>query len=228
MKTWEIERMFKEDIRDKKKTGTGAFHMRGKGVKHGFSGALRTPSYYMKPKERKKLDGEVKVFNMFTTILEWPEFSSKDKEVQKELLTKWREVYTNDQIMEQLQVGRKSKFNSQSFADLVNDLGVPRKYRVGKKSDKPQAKKVDKPKQKEIAAISPQIEQPKEKEAEKEIQTEVVKAMLITKGLHLEYNGEYDVEALNRLFTKLQLLVDGEPNKYRISLSLSEIEPNEP
>jgi hypothetical protein len=47
--------------------------------------------------------------------------------------------------------------------------------------------------------------------------------MIVTKGLHLEYNGNYDVESLNRLFTKLQLLVDGEPNKFRISLSLSEI-----
>jgi hypothetical protein len=47
--------------------------------------------------------------------------------------------------------------------------------------------------------------------------------MIITKGLHLEYNGNYDVDSLNRLFTKLQLLIDGEPNKYRISLSLSEI-----
>jgi hypothetical protein len=50
-----------------------------------------------------------------------------------------------------------------------------------------------------------------------------VQTMIITKGLHLEYNGNYDVDSLNRLFTKLQLLIDGEPNKYRISLSLSEI-----
>jgi transposase len=66
-------------------------------------------------------------------------------------------------------------------------------------------------------------------EVEKEIVKEVakeespVKSLLVTNGLHLEYNGSYQVEALSTLFTKLQLLLEGEPNKYRISLSLSEI-----
>lgn len=69
-----------------------------------------------------------------------------------------------------------------------------------------------------------EIEQPKQEEVQAKIQEEVVKTMIITKGLHLEYNGTYDVEALNRLFTKLQLLVDGEPCKYNISLSLSEVQ----
>ena len=67
MKSWEIERLFNEDVRDKRKTGSGSFHKRGKGVKHGISGALRTPSYYMKPKEKKKLNGEVSVSFMYET-----------------------------------------------------------------------------------------------------------------------------------------------------------------
>ena len=50
-----IERIFQDDIRDKRKAGSGAFHMRGKGVRHGFNGALRTPSFFMKTKEKKKL-----------------------------------------------------------------------------------------------------------------------------------------------------------------------------
>ena len=52
---------------------------------------------------------------------------------------------------------------------------------------------------------------------------ETPKPILLTKGLHLEYNGTYDVEALSKIFTKLQLIIDGDTNKYNISLSLSEI-----
>src|SRR6476620_12772221 len=95
-KQWEnymaenIERIFQDDIRDKRKAGSGAFHQRGKGVKHGMGGALRTPSYFMKNKEKKKLDGEVRIHNMYTTILNWDEWQTKDQETQKNLLTKWR------------------------------------------------------------------------------------------------------------------------------------------
>lgn len=56
MKSWEIERLFQDDIREKRKTGSGSFHKRGKGVKHGLSGALKTPYHYMKTKEKNKLN----------------------------------------------------------------------------------------------------------------------------------------------------------------------------
>jgi len=46
-KDWEVERIFNDDVRDKRKAGSGSFHRRGKGVKHGMSGALKTPSFYM-------------------------------------------------------------------------------------------------------------------------------------------------------------------------------------
>jgi hypothetical protein len=39
----------------------------------------------------------------------------------------------------------------------------------------------------------------------------------------VEYNGKYDVETLTKLFTKLQLLIDGDTSKYNISLSLTEV-----
>lgn len=220
----DIERLFQEDIREKKKTGTGAFHMRGKGVKHGFNGALRTPYHFMKTKEKKKLDGEVRTFNMFTTILEWTDFIKKDKETQKELLTKWREVYSNEKIMGELQVGRDKTFNAQSFADLVNSLGVPPKRRAGRK---PRKTKVAK----KIEEINENI-QIMDSLLEMEVQPSQMTAVAVQpkhdpitifNGLSLEYNGEYDAEHLNKIFTKLQLLVDGEENKFKLSLALVEM-----
>jgi hypothetical protein len=160
----------------------------------------------------------VESYNMYTTILNWTEWQTKDEETQKTLMTKWREIYPNSKIMDELGQGRPSKFNSQSFADIVNGLGIPKKQRNNSGPRKAKAKKSELPKMSllEFAEVEPK------EEVKQEIQ-ETVQAQLITKGLHLEYNGQYDVESLNRLFTKLQLLIDGEPNKYRINLSLSEI-----
>jgi hypothetical protein len=212
MKTWEIEKLFKDDIREKKKTGSGAFHMRGKGVRHGFNGALRTPYHFMKTKEKNKLNGEVECFNMYETIIPWNEFDLKDKDQQKVLLTRWRELYPNQKIMDELGEGMGRKFNTQSFADLVNSLGCPPKQKGG---SQPRAYK---PRKAKTVAIDPPIT----KEEAQETIKEVREVMLLTKGLHLEYNGEYNSEQLTKIFTKLQLITDGEENKFVLSISITE------
>lgn len=213
MKTWEIERLFNDDVRDKRKTGSGVFHRRGKGVKHGISGALRTPSYYMSNKEKKKLNGEVKVTRMYDTIIPMSEFQLKDEATQKNMLIRWREIYDNSQIKKGLGIANSPYYK------LVEELNVPKKIRGVKKGDKKAPRKAS------AAIVSPEIdlfdlpEEPKVREIEKEI----AKPILVTNGLHLEYNGIYDTEALSKIFTKLQLIIDGDTNKYNIKLSLSEI-----
>ena len=204
-----------QEVREKKKIGNGSFHMRGKGVKHGSNQALRTPFYFLSNKEKKNLNGEVESYNMFTTIIPYNEFKLKDDETQKNLLTKWREVYENDKIMGDMGIGNKTYF------EIVTRLELPKKPRGGNKrgpyNRKATAKKAESKKEK-----TEQIEMP--------INSPVIQAetpapqiqKIISKGLYLEYNGEYSAEELNKLFTKLQLLVDGEPNKFNISLSLTE------
>lgn len=212
--------IFEMEVRDKKrevylnKSKTGA-----KGGSKSRKG-VRTAYDFMNKKEKKLLNGEVESYNMYTTILNWTEWETKNQETQKNLLTKWRDIYPNTKIMDELSQGRKSKLNSQSFADIVNGLGVPQKRRAlptGEKKPRKAKTNVEVPKM----SLLEFAEEPTN-EVKQEIQS-AVQTQIITKGLHLEYNGQYDVEALNRLFTKLQLLVDGETNKYRINLSLSEI-----
>jgi hypothetical protein len=212
--------IFESEVRDKKnqaymnKSKTGA-----KGGSKSRKG-VRTTFDFLSSKEKKKLNGEVRTHNMYETILNWTDFELKDRETQKTLLTRWREIYPNTKIMKELAVGRAKPFNTQSFADVVNELGCPPKTRgqfTGERKPRKSKTVKETPKMSllEFAETEPEKTQA--------IQENVIQTMLISKGLHLEYNGDYDVEALNRLFTKLQLLVDGEPSKYKISLSLTEI-----
>lgn len=216
----DVERIFTDDIREKRKAGRGAFSMRGKGVKHGFSGALRTPYHFMTTREKKQLNGEVTVTNLFSTIMPYEDFRLKDTETQKNLLTKWREVYDNDKIIGDMGIPKSLYFK------LANRLDLPKKMRGGNRTGtgtKKQAKPKEAAPKKNLLDFVDQAIQEEVEQKKKEEQIESVKPVLITKGLHLEYNGDYDADSLNKIFTKLQLVVDGEPNKYRISISLSEI-----
>jgi hypothetical protein len=206
-----------EEVREKKKTGTGAFHMRGKGIRNGSNKALRTPYHFMKTKERNQLNGEVETYNMYTTIIPREEFFLKELETQKELLIKWREIFDNDKIKDEMGISNKMYF------DLVNELELPKKRRGGtanvqKGKLKKQAQEKSKPSN-NVQLDLPELESIHRKPI---IQPKAPVQKIITKGLYLEYNGDYDAEALNKLFTKLQLILDGESNKFNISLSLTE------
>jgi len=227
-KQWEVERIFNDDIREKRKAGSGSFHRRGKGVKHGMSGALRTPSFYMSNKEKKKLNGEVKVSYMYETLVPYNEFNLKDKETQKAMLTKWRETYDNASIRSELGISNKA------FYDLVADLGVPKKRRVDLEDGrrKPKQAKVSvasKPKRSLMDTMEFLGEEREVLEVKKEVAKEVEKAeekitpVLVTTGMQLTYNKIYGEEELNNIFTKCQIMVEGENKKFQLTLSLTEI-----
>lgn len=226
-KHWEVERIFNDDIRDKRKAGSGSFHKRGKGVKHGMSGALRTPSFYMSNKEKKKLNGEVQVSFMYETIVPINEFDLKDTETQKAMLTRWREVYDNLTIRNQLGISNKA------FYDLVADLKIPKKTRVdseGTRRGKPKQAKVSVAPKKSLMETVEFLGAEREVlEVKKEVAKEVEKAekenapVLVTTGMQLTYNKIYGEEELNNIFTKCQIMVEGENKKFQLTLSLTEI-----
>lgn len=210
-----IERFLAEQIREQRKASSGAFHRRGKGVKHGMRSALLTPYYYMKTKERKKLNGEVVVTNMYETVIHKDEFLLKPVDLQKTMLTRWREIYSNGIIKDQMGMYNKE------YYDLVDRLGVPKKERVDNPSSKRGKRKAAIQKQKpipqDLGEMALQVQQAITTPPAPEI-----KPILITKGLHLEYNGEYTSEEMTKIFTKLQILTEGELNKFNLSISLTE------
>jgi hypothetical protein len=225
-KQWEVERIFNDDIREKRKAGSGSFHKRGKGVKHGMSGALRTPSYYMSTKEKKKLNGEVKVSYMYETLVPFKEFDLKDRETQKAMLTRWREIYDNASIRMELGISNKA------FYDLVADLGIPKKTRVDSEDSKrkPKQAKVKLPPKKSLMDTMEFLGAEREVlEVKKEVAKEVEKVekenapVLVSTGMQLTYNKIYGEEELNNIFTKCQIMVEGENKKFQLTLSLTEI-----
>lgn len=171
---------------------------------------MNTPYDYLTTKEKRKLNGEVSVFNMNETILTKEEFELKDESLKKTLLLRWRELYDNKKIMTEMGL------SNARYYKMVNELGLatarggsrPRKARVNKSQE-------NKPTLLE-SALELAVEPVKE-----EVKTDI-KPILISRGLHLEYNGEYTAEELNKIFMKLQLITDGEENKFTLAISLTE------
>jgi hypothetical protein len=167
---------------------------------------------------------------MYETLIPFKEFKLKDVETQKVLLTKWREIHDNLTIRKGLGISNKS------FYDLVAELGIPRKTRVdseGSKRKPKQAKVSITPKKSlmetvEFLGVEREVLEVK-KEVAKEIAKEVEKVekentpVLVTTGMQLTYNKIYDEQELNNIFTKCQIMVEGENKKFHLTLSLTEI-----
>ena len=201
------ERMFQDEIREKKTIGRGVFSRRGKGVKHTLRG-IKTPYDYLTTKQKRELNSEVRSFNMYEKIISQEEFFEKDQETQKILLTKWRDLYDNKTIMSEMGLRGNA-----SFYDLIKELNIPAKQRrsspTNKRKTKTTVSKIQQPQKEEI--LSPQS-----------TQIQQTPIQLIIDGLHLEYNGIFDASQLIKIFTKLQLLVDDELSNYHLGLTLTE------
>ena len=204
----EIEKMFMQEVREKKRTGSGAFSKKGKGVKHGMRG-IKFPYDYLSAKEKRLLNGKVEVTQMYETILHKDEFLQKDEATQKAMLLRWREIYPNSKIMQEMQIN-----SSGAFHNIITSLDIPRKTRHG--AGRPKGKKE-----------SDQLALPIKKE-EKTSQPEKVEipvTRIIANGLNLEWNGNYNCNEISKMFEKISLLVDEETGekKYKLRLELLEV-----
>lgn len=199
----EIERLFIEDIREKKKAASGSFHKKGKGVKHHMSG-IKTPYDFMTNKQKKTLNGKVTTYSMYDTLLSKNDFDSLPEEKQKEYMLKWRELYSNEKIMKSLEIKSPGKFQY-----LLDKLEIPKKQyrksppRQGVKKDIEEVHHLYQ--EKMTVAVIPE-------------KTDIV----ILNGLNINYYGIYDSEQLSKIFTKLQLLIEGEENSFNLSITIQE------
>lgn len=121
-----IEKMFQEEIRDKKRIGSNIFS-RVSTRKGGSNQALRTPYLYMTAKEKRKLNGEVRSFNM-NDIISYNEFSELSPKEQTDLMTHWRNIYTGTKIQQGMGISRSL------FYRIIDKLNLPKSDRFPKSS----------------------------------------------------------------------------------------------
>lgn len=201
------EGIFELEVREKRNQ---AFLNKSKtGSKGGSSSrkGMRTPFDSMTAKEKRKLNGEVQV-TMYETILNHEEFALKDESLQKLMLTRWRELYDNIKIMKDMGLTNANYYKIVGALGLTQKRGgyVKRKT-VLKGKDTEEKTKAPEP------ILEPQT---------KAVEIQEPQPILLTRGLHLEYNGEYTAEQLQKIFTKLQLITEGEENKFTLAISLTE------
>ncbi|MGH0831193.1 hypothetical protein ACQVTX_23245 [Bacillus pretiosus] len=128
-----IERLFHEEIRDKKRIGSNIFS-RVSTRKGGGNQALRTPSYFMKGSNKyKKLSGDVEVYNL-NDIISYQEFSDKDKSQQKMFMETWKAKYKAKEIQDKMGISKNVYYK------IIENLGLPTETRRGRhpKNAKPE------------------------------------------------------------------------------------------
>ena len=198
----EAERAFFEDVREKKKAASG---VHGKTGKNGYTGTIRFPTDLMSRKEKYnyRKAGKVMTTNLFDTILAHEEFEKLETYEKKNRLAYWRTQFQNKEIMQQMGL------TNGQYYELVNELELPKAPRVnnGEKRTRKAAVK--------NAAATPAPPAPPAPIAVQEpIQ------QIIIDGLHLEYNGTYSAEQLQKTMSKFVALLDGETDEFVIELKI--------
>ena len=220
------EKEFKNEIYEKKKLTYGNRAKTSAGGRRASFRGVKTEYDFMSREERKNLNSDVVVSNLNDIVIKKEQFDLCSKEKQKALLTHWRELYENKYIMEQMGVK-----GSNTFHKYIKNLDIPKKPRGGSRGNnggrpkKAAAAITQIPvKQEKAPQIALQLEEPTIQEPiiENSIQQPIKSILQTVEGLHLEYNGIYDAEQLSKIFTKLQVITDGEECKYHLNISLSE------
>ena len=197
----EINEIWQDDIKEKKQNAI--FHKARTGSK-GSSGSrkgMRTPYDYMSASEKRKLNGKVEVKNMFDLLLSKEEFTTYPEEKQTEIMTHWRTKYSNAQIMDSLEIHSPGQFNT-----LIEKLKVPKKN-TWKRTPRTGTKK-EAAAQKHSSALPLPVRE--------KMDTPIID------GLSLNYHGSYTADQLSKIWTKLQLLTEGEENSYSVSITVQE------
>ena len=211
----EIEKVFLTEIKEKKNHAYNNRARTGGGGGSSSRKGVRTAYDYMSNKERKKLNSEIEVFNMYETIIPLKEFKLKDEETQKKLLTRWREIYPNAKIIKEMGFEGSGYF----FYELIKKLDIPKKGNYKPKDP-------NKPKRKASAAITAVAAKAQEEQtpvAKVAESLQPVSPHISAKGSHIQYTEIYTPEQLDHIFTKLQMHVSGEKSKYMLTLYLTEI-----
>ena len=115
-----VEKIFNDDIRNKKRTGVGIHKRKGK---RGYVGRMVTTVDLLKGEEKKayKQAGELKQMNVYDKLITLDELNTFDKEIQQQIILNWRKKYSVSEISKGL---RASKYY---YYEKLYELGIHEK-----------------------------------------------------------------------------------------------------
>ncbi|MBT2728365.1 hypothetical protein J7E63_15650 [Bacillus sp. ISL-75] len=199
----EAERLFLEEVREKKKTASGVHHKTGK---RGYVGKMLFPSDIMSRKEKynHRKAGKVVTTNLYEEILPVDEFKKLDEFEQRNRLAYLRTKHQNTAIMKEMGM------NNANYYQLVAELGLTtqRKNTAKRKATAKKAIAIE-----ALPAPTP-IETATPIEAPAPIQE------LIIDGLHLVYNGTFSPDQIVKQMLKFAALLEDEDDDFHIELKL--------
>ena len=205
----EIERLFYDEVRQKKRTASGVHHKTGK---NGYTGTIRFPSDIMnrKDKMRYRRAGKVLTTNMFDKIISINEFEELETFEKRNRLMYWRNEKNNKDILKGLGI------SSKRYYEIVAELDLPKAPR-GK--TKPTRKATASIKKQPIETTTVAVQTGTVPEAP-QVQE------IIVEGLNLVFHGTYKAEQIKRHLTKFITLLDEEPDDFYLEFRLMQKNPN--
>jgi hypothetical protein len=204
----EAEKLFNQEVRDKKRTASGVHHKTGR---NGYVGTMRFPSDIMSRKDKIKYRkaGKVVTTQLYEEIIPVAEFEALEKYEQKNRMAYWRNVYTNKEITNAMGI------HNNRYYKIVAELGLPKAPRVDRHEPrKSKPIKVQEKQEKSIAVESSPIKAP-----EPETKAEPVQEILVN-GIHLVFSGTYSPELIQRKLAKFELMLEDETDDFYVELRL--------
>lgn len=111
--------VFFSDLREKKKTATGAHHKRS----HcGKGGAVKFPSDFMTKKEREAMNGEVKSYKL-NDPMTWAEFNAMPDDIKVTYITALRNKFNASDT----NIAKMLGVSQPTFSETSRRLGIPSK-----------------------------------------------------------------------------------------------------
>lgn len=209
MRFTETEKLFNEEVREKKRTASNVHHKTGK---RGYVGKMLFPTDFMSRKEKYnyRKSGKVVLSNLYEKIIPFDEFVNLNETDQRNMLIHWRNEYNTDVIK-----GSMGLSNSKYFK-LVKDLDLPSVRGTSTNRNK----RIAKVKAKPIVKVTEPWQAPLNVENTLQIPIPLEPSETSLHGLSVSFNGTYDAEWISKQLTKFQLLLDGETDDYYIELKI--------
>ncbi|WP_366922111.1 helix-turn-helix domain-containing protein [Metallumcola ferriviriculae] len=132
----EVQYIFEQDIKDKKRIGTGVFSKTGK---KGYVGKMRTPYDLMSAQEKRQLNtNKVVTYSVYDTIMSYDDFKTLDELERTRILAEYLKRFSRKKISEEWGVKPYSVNNWVSQLGLSQPRQTP-KTNSHRKEDEPAA-----------------------------------------------------------------------------------------